>query len=712
MTSSHPPRRVLPFLHRNWLASINYHDGHHARLTNSDDDQYARPAKRRRFMEGSPDSGIVPDIDALVLHDSPVHIEPAFEINILKISHKDSSRAKASTLPNGNLSFVDKDVVTRARCKIIITTPTSTAEEPQVLYCDSQICNVRTPQDPVGISRMARVYLPQPFSVSEEKIHVERDDEAIFHLADQYMLKVELLSAGDQNWPPLNLISSAVDDNVQIPRYWTLEAEIPNILDRGRRLGVLMLRKEATSSIKTDFFLDIDVRWTTLLPSLSDSQSFNGHHDDYPAIIANGHASKESLPLTNGHANGLSNRYLTNGHAHTIDDDLEDDAEGELTPSRSLRARGSKNYNLKDLSAKAQGREPRKRSKIASFRKSNTEQVTYRLPQEALPLKEVIVDGFSCCVCNAAHQSLSLLRAHLFSHSEYDFDPMHHPTKSGILFDVACIGDDTDVSIHAKDFQLGRPLKHFDLDRYAEGDNSWAISRLGPDNDEDFGVSTQTSLHPKPLGKAIQVPKKIIVPHSTQPLFDPLSKAKLVPGTEIQPLEADETWLIQKHREIVQEFWDVDEAEKEYIQEWDAFIQSKRIASEAFIGRAVVDFVHERADWLLASDTRTREFGKHLTILIARGLDESTVKSVQDRLQEGRIQLSAEKRRGLRTHEVRRETPPKKNGCVVCGKLVRGPGLLICSNEHCLRPLYHDDCIRNVAKMPVDRPQWKCNSCI
>lgn len=504
MTNSHPPRRTLPFLHRNWLASINYHDGHHARLANGDDDQYMRPSKRRRFIEGSPDSGIVPDIDGVVLHDSPVHVEPAIEINVLKISHKDSSRAKTNGLPNGNVSSADKDVVTRARCKITITTAIGTAEEMQVLYCDSQICNVRTPQDPVGISRMARVYLPQPFKVLEEKIYVERDDETVFHLADQYMLKVELLSAGDQNWPPLNLINSAMDDNIQVPRHWTLEAEVPNILDRGRRLGALKLRKEVASSTKTDFFLDVDVRWTTLLPLLTDNQS-NGHRLDCPDSASNYHSSKESLPPTNGLVNGDSTRHLTNGHTHLGDEDLEEDAEGELTPSRSLRARGSKNYNLKDLSAKAQGREPRKRSKFAGFRKTNSEQVTYRLPKEAVPLKEVTVDGFSCCICHATHQSLSLLRAHLFSHSEYDFDPMHNPNKSGILFDVSYIGDDTGSEIHKKVFQLGRPIKPFHLERYILGDNSWVISRLGPNNDENFDISTRMSFQPKPLGKAIPV---------------------------------------------------------------------------------------------------------------------------------------------------------------------------------------------------------------
>lgn len=178
--------------------------------------------------------------------------------------------------------------------------------------------------------------------------------------------------------------------------------------------------------------------------------------------------------------------------------------------------------------------------------------------------------------------------------------------------------------------------------------------------------------------------KKIYVPETKQPLFDPLSKAKLTPGTEFRPPVADDGWLIQKHRDIVQDFCDVGFEEKEYIKEWDAFIQKRRISSEAFIGRALVDFVNEKLSWLLESKSRSQEFGKHLTVLIARGLDDEIVKLVQARLQDARLhQKPADNAAGATTVQEAARVAPQRNsrGCAVCGRAVRGPTLLICANE-------------------------------
>lgn len=169
------------------------------------------------------------------------------------------------------------------------------------------------------------------------------------------------------------------------------------------------------------------------------------------------------------------------------------------------------------------------------------------------------------------------------------------------------------------------------------------------------------------------------MPHTQQPLFDPLSKAKLVPGTEVRRTFPDDAWLIQKHRDIVQDFCDVDASEKEYIKEWDAFIQKKHIVSEAFIGRAVVEFVTEKASWLLESTSRTLEFGKHLTVLIARGVGEDTIKSVQAKLSEARIQKLSTQAPAVGPPKDLPTRDPK--GCAVCGKIVRGPSLLLCANE-------------------------------
>lgn len=163
-----------------------------------------------------------------------------------------------------------------------------------------------------------------------------------------------------------------------------------------------------------------------------------------------------------------------------------------------------------------------------------------------------------------------------------------------------------------------------------------------------------------------------------------MSKAKLNPGTEFRPPAANDGWLIQKHRDIVQDFCDVGLEEKEYIKEWDAFIQKRRISSEAFIGRALVDFVNEKLSWLLESKARSQEFGKHLTVLIARGLDDDIVKLVQSRLQDARLhQKPADNAPGGTSIQEATKMATHRNsrGCTVCGRAVRGPSLLICANE-------------------------------
>lgn len=510
----------LPYLPRNWKVGIQAATfgassrDIHAKIANGHDDHYVRPAKRRRFIESSPDSGIGQEIDAFVLHEDPVDIPRAMKINVLRLFHKDLSRAKLNALPNGSVAAANKDIETRARCKITITTPGPAPGDAQLLYCDSQMVNIRTSQDSDGVCRTARVELPQRFDVPEEKIYVERSDDAVFDLADTYAVRVELQSAGDDNWPPLNLAHTAFDDMSLLrapPRHWTLEAEIPNVLGRHRRLGVLKLCKGLEPGAKTEFFVDIDVRWATALPLKR-----TGEKQERAYFASFAHVERELLPLTNGHVNrnvnghvnGNINGHLTNGHSGIVEDELEDDAEGELTPGRSLRVRGSTNYNLKDLSARAQGRAPRKRTKNADGKKADGERVLYRLPKEAIPVKEVVVDGFSCCICHAAHESLAQLRAHLFSHAQYRFDLVVNPGKPRHQLDVSCVAGSSGAMLRPKVYQLGRPTKPFDLDKYVEGDDSWITSRLGPSNDDGLmatGGARKVSQSKGPTARAAQV---------------------------------------------------------------------------------------------------------------------------------------------------------------------------------------------------------------
>lgn len=530
-------------------------------LLNGDDDRFGRPAKRRRYAD-SPDSGLGPDLDldGLVLRRDPSDTHSAMRIDVLKISHKDDApRAKQNSLSEGTVPTVNKDLVTKARCKITVTTPACThtpGDVPDVLYCDSQICDIRTLLNAAGVCRMARVYLPQPFLIPESKIFVQRHDDTIFDLADNYAVRVELESAGDDYWPPLNLSNSVFGNDMGIvrtaPRLWSLSAEVSNALDRGRRSGVLKLRRGFESISKTDFVVDIDVRWANSLPTKT-VQSEQEHA--YLAGVAATESFEEPLLVTNGISTGNHvNGHLTNGHSHLVEDDMEEEAEDELTPSRSrLRVRGSKtSYNLKELSAKSSGRQPRKRARATGLQNADSERVLYRLPKEAVPIKEIVMGAFSCCVCHAAHQSLSQLRAHLLSHAQYKFEFTIAPGKLGHQLDVSYI-DNQGVYLPAKIYSLGLPTKAFDLEKYVEGDDSWVTDRLGPNNQEDNQEeNVVVGIVPRKMSQPRApriVPVSLPTPCDSQSSFSLISFAEEHAPSKATTAEAKEENLCSTHRD-------------------------------------------------------------------------------------------------------------------------------------------------------------------
>src|ERR1044071_3543542 len=89
--------------------------------------------------------------------------------------------------------------------------------------------------------------------------------------------------------------------------------------------------------------------------------------------------------------------------------------------------------------------------------------------------------------------------------------------------------------------------------------------------------------------------KKVLIPVSKQQLFDPYSKVPLAPGDEVPEHPIDDGWLLLKHRENLQDFIDLTPGEKDYLQEWDAFILRKHISSEQYLPRNLLRFVHEKS---------------------------------------------------------------------------------------------------------------------
>ncbi|KAL2265569.1 hypothetical protein VTJ83DRAFT_6669 [Remersonia thermophila] len=725
----HPRHRGLPFLHRNWLKATNHWHNMGNKLSSPSEnggaglnglDGAQRPAKRRR---------IDTDYDGFPLFEGYATAQRALRIEVLKISHKDAPRVKNGIL-NGVVAPNVRDVVhVRARCKLTICG--YKAGEPVVLHVDSQLCDLRLFKNPAGSTPMARFSSIRPFHVPEEKIFLERDDDAVFGLASSYSILVELESAGDMHWPPADLVPITDEDtfhNRTLPsRQWVLAASIADLFaTRNRKTARLRVKKEAAAdAANTNFYLDLDVRWMTPIssqlrpreyskdvqPSISvidphEPPASHPNGDAAPTVAVNGDAGHRIDSQVNG-VKDVKPRLPTPGAA--LNEHADELAEGELTPSRSRRARQDINYNVKQMWNNAVGREPRKRRKQGDEGGQPDEHsITYLLPPE-----QVQTDKFACLLCGAENHRLSQLRAHYQCHPQYEFRFESRP-KAGCCVMVKPVANGHGSPLRPRVYQLGLPVKPLDLDKYVNGDDSWVTSRLGPDNDREVnGPADPKAARTIPPAKRTR--KKILVPKTKQPLFDPLSKVQLQPGQPIPQHEIDDSWLLLKHRDNLQDFIDLDPAEKEYLQEWDAFILRKHLSSEQYLPRHFLHFVRDRASWLVARRCRADEFSKHVAILLARRvLPEPAVLEATRLLNDARARRAA---LGLGEGEGddADDRPPRTKAtggcCARCGKSVPVPTMVVCANKACANRLYHDRCVDNPDEASAMGRRWKCKAC-
>lgn len=172
-----------------------------------------------------------------------------------------------------------------------------------------------------------------------------------------------------------------------------------------------------------------------------------------------------------------------------------------------------------------------------------------------------------------------------------------------------------------------------------------------------------------------------VIPYINQPIFDRLSKARLEPGSVVDPPQVNDTWLVQKHRDIIRDYSDVEPNEKEFIIEWDAFVNRECVTSEPHLQDVYVRFMETKAPWIAALQSRTTEWAKHLNYLKARNaLTEPTVQKALSILRQARSSSRPESLEPPKPPSPRSEYRKSKSGCAVCGQPVRGPYTLICSN--------------------------------
>ncbi|KIE01126.1 Zinc finger domain-containing protein, PHD-finger, partial [Metarhizium majus ARSEF 297] len=703
MTAHSPCQRTAPFLHRTWLKGVralqessvmgNIISSPMHKLPHGESGD-GPPAKRRRIS--SPDSL---DLDHLVASPRLSESGSTLRIEVLKILHKDSKKVKkyqGTPVPHDILT-------TKARCKVSMFDMSS--GPPQILYCQSQLCDLITFKNPNGPYRIARVDLPAPFFIPRESILINRPDDGTFDLSDSYQLLIELEAANAAHWPPLDEQDFGIPTQSLYPpwgttRHWILSSRFDSVFGRMRNPLSLSARYPSDqSSYQTNYVMDVDLRWTAGFKALRRLEKgslpcITAIHPDVDMLSDNAmsHPGEYGINGVNGHADSESPQ------------DQDDELAGDQTPSRSLRAREkNKIYNLKVLSDQALGRERKHRG-----RNSNTEINGEGRVQYILPSDQPISLEFYCCItCGACHDSMDELQLHLqTSHPTYNY--VLETTSQGPLFRVAALREST--LSPRKALQLARAANPFSIQALISGDQNWAMSRLGPDGDEVFKSPTKNFLgriqSGSPVSKFSKPPlrrpvkaasvSKVLVPNIPQPLFHPISKAKLKPGQEVPQNTPDITWLIQKHRESIADFSDVTAAEKEYIWEWDGYILRQNITSAAYFPRAWLNFVEEKAGWLARAQHRMLEFGKHSSVLLARDvlddedmqqafryINEARAKSAKGQSPHGEMLAADDRAKGMastkqspKVSQIRKSA----NGCTICQLPVIGPRLLLCSN--------------------------------
>ncbi|RDA92707.1 hypothetical protein CP533_1386 [Ophiocordyceps camponoti-saundersi (nom. inval.)] len=720
MTVHSPCQRTAPFLHRTWLKGVRaFHQS--SVMGNIMSSPLVKgplprhvdgpsPAKRRRLT--SPDSF---DLDRLIASPEMPDSSSALRIEVLKITHKDSKKVRSL-----QTSAVPHDyVTTKARCRITIFDVSS--GQPQVLHCQSKVCNLVTFKNPVGPHRVARVDLPRPFFVPHESILIHRPDDGRFDLSDSYQLLVELEAVDGILWPPLDShdfgLSPTLPDTPRgsTQQRWILSSRFDTVVGRLKHSLHLSAGFPREQSLcETDYVMDVDLRWAAGFKALTQPDK-----DSKPCITAidpEFHACRladfQSPRDAGGHVNGETSL------------EADDESALGLTPSRSLRVREKeKVYNLKVLSDQAQGREKRRRGNSNGLTTMEG-RVQYLLPAD----QPVCLDYFRCVTCGAYHESMGELQLHLEKvHTAYRY--VLETTSQGPKFRVSALRDTLTSFVNHE-------VQPFSL-HSVTGDAVYLTSRLVLEGDAGALTPSRTSLErPQPTSPVLEAskpaasrgtrkqrPKKASVPDIPQPLYHPISKARLRPGDEVPETTPDSTWLIQRHRESIAEFSDVTAAEKEYIWEWDGYILSKNITSMAYFPREWLGFVREKAAWLVSEQRRMLEFGKHSSVLLARNLLNDTmiedafalIDSAKATLKQAgqghdgasdKQQPAPSPRQSPRSLQIRKSA----SGCVVCQLPVLGPTLLICSNTSCTRRLYHSTCIKE-SILPISRTNWLCDAC-
>ncbi|KAK8107928.1 uncharacterized protein PG998_009941 [Apiospora kogelbergensis] len=644
MAATTPYKRDSPFLHRIWKSTIDF-----VSSSTNGGEVGDRPAKRRRVTDDNPGMNGFAPVPALFQQPPPADAQRVLRIEVLRIWRNEGPKPATNGMANGGSPVKKATPAIRARCKVTIF-KWLPGVEMRPLYCDSQMCTIKEFCGISGVCEAVRIHLPQPFEIAAEKLFVERNDNQGFDLDDCYFILAELESFGDPNWPPTYLLNGQEDMHSpsSSPRKWSLQSQIKYAYSKGRVASQVRLRRGSgdTARILEPFWMDMDLRWTSSSTTEPIQPVESASPPDVKALSLNGALE----PLTNGHVNGRAD--MVNGQ-------LGDEADG-LTSAQPGKPQ---TYNLKKLSDQARGKEPKERKKRKLGELSvDASLVTWLLPSG----QRCALESWSCIHCFATHFSIDQLKMHMQVHREFKY-AFDHSARTGWRIAITNHGQQTPKSIRSYDYF--EPISADEAESEVDEDESPQKAR--------------SRSRPKSIS---QLPKTVkpretkqLIPQTSQDLFDRLSKCRLKSGSRVDEPQIDNSWLLQKHRDIIKDYSDVHSDEKEYAAEWDAFASREKATMAPHLQDVYLDFVREKVHWMASTQNRMNEAMKHLAYLKARdALSEETVFKALEIARDARSMARQET-----TEPKSPRTSPKiksRSGCNVCGLSISGPNILICSN--------------------------------
>jgi hypothetical protein len=668
-----------------------------------------------------------------ILSKTPTQFKKSLRVDIVEISPASAVDVERFAISHPRKSQID----IKCRCTVMIflakndENPGDVRPADYTEICrDTAWCTLRiTFGEDNCISR--EFIMSEPFLFQPDRFHLNRRfrkpngqwSPFKFDFADKYNLQVLVEPVGShKDWPPVDIptveqlrsiedgppspISAALEDHQmtrdELHLFCKTEARLDALLDPERQNRVLELQLQdfaKTAKQVLPYTLRIEIKWA--LPS---------------------HLCPQTLPLRTPKVEETSRAILPPPASVNILESpvrrLREDISASNSPAdRSQRKRSNvATYNLKTLSAQAQGKSPRVRK--INFKPEQRGlgdediSVTYNFGKgdaaETGVKQQTIIPGLDCPFCNSHCSHVDDLRLHLHTdHTMFKFH-LRKANPPRISFFVEVCKTRTGPTMNAerqKTHQFGQSMTLFDLAKNLGGDESWSKGRHGPlhntwpdhlldRHDSSLSSSPHESRHSSPntsndtddlmdfedsIKSKLQLrPRKIYyVPKTAKPLYDTITKRILKPGEELPNSddEKEEGWLRQKSRDLINDFTDVTFEEKDFINTYNPFIINEHLTSPKYLPEALIRFTESHKKWFAEKNSRKKEFMKLMEVFILRGVvEERTLERCVD------ILRAAERANRGKDVDMNDAAPPKPRALMdcICGEHTQPPNRVIC----------------------------------